>query len=95
MRGGGAAGRDEILVWRVRAVATGTVRLSLDTAHHGFDTMGPCVIALESGKVKGTLKSKRVESGASGGRRGPRAAAAPGRSEQAERARRALEIMIL
>ena len=39
-------------MWRVRAVATGTVRWSLDTAHHGFDTMGPCVIAPESGKVK-------------------------------------------
>ena len=49
---------DEILVWRVRAVATGTVRWSLDTAHHGFDTMGPCVIALESGKVKGFEKQK-------------------------------------
>ena len=58
MRGGGAAGRDEILVWRVRAVATGTVRWSLDTAHHGFDTMGPCVIAPESGKVKGFEKQK-------------------------------------
>lgn len=45
-------------MWRVRAVATGTVRLSLDTAHHGFDTMGPCVIALESGKVKGFEKQK-------------------------------------
>jgi len=45
-------------VWRVRAVATGTVRWSLDTAHHGFDTMGPCVIAPESGKVKGFEKQK-------------------------------------
>lgn len=88
MRGGGAAGRDEILVWRVRAVATGTVRWSLDTAHHGFDTMGPCVIAPESGKVKGFEKQKgRVRR--VGGVGGPRAAAAPGRSEQAERARRA------
>ena len=45
-------------MWRVRAVATGTVRWSLDTAHHGFDTMGPCVIAPESGKVKGFEKQK-------------------------------------
>ena len=94
MRGGGAAGRDEILVWRVRAVATGTVRWSLDTAHHGFDTMGPCVIAPESGKVKLKgfgLKSKRVESGARVRAVGVAlaAAAAPGSSEQAERARRA------
>lgn len=81
-------------MWRVRAVATGTVRWSLDTAHHGFDTMGPCVIAPESGKVKLKgfgLKSKRVESGASGvgASRVALAAAAPGSSEQAERARRA------
>jgi len=77
-------------VWRVRAVATGTVRWSLDTAHHGFDTMGPCVIAPESGKVKLKgfgLKSKRVESGARVGRsasrrRRPAAASRPsGRGE--------------
>ena len=43
-------------MWRVRAVATGTVRWSLDTAHHGFDTMGPCVIAPESSKVKAWVK---------------------------------------
>lgn len=63
-------------MWRVRAVATGTVRWSLDTAHHGFDTMGPCVIAPESGKVKGFEKPKRVESGARRAR-GVAAAARP------------------
>jgi hypothetical protein len=83
VRGGGAAGRDEILVWRVRAVATGTVRLSLDTAHHGFDTMGPCVIALESGKVKGFEKQKgRVRR--VGRRRSPRGGGA--RQKRAGRA---------
>jgi len=58
--------------------------------------MGPCVIAPESGKVKLKgfglkSKSKRVESGASGvgASRVALAAAAPGSSEQAERARRA------
>jgi hypothetical protein len=77
-------------VWRVRAVATGTVRWSLDTAHHGFDTMGPCVIAPESGKVKGFEKQKgRVRRVGRARRPACRAAAAPGSSEQAERARRA------
>jgi hypothetical protein len=72
-------------VWRVRAVATGTVRWSLDTAHHGFDTMGPCVIAPESGKVKGFEKQKGRRSGASGAR--PVAAAAPGTRQQRAGAR--------
>ena len=63
---------------------------AIDTAHHGFDTMGPCVIAPESGKVKLKgfgLKSKRVESGARVGRsasrrRRPAAASRPsGRGE--------------
>ena len=97
-------------MWRVRAVATGTVRWSLDTAHHGFDTMGPCVIAPESGKVKGFEKQKgrvrplraaRFAPGA-GGRSRSRvlaasAAAAPGtRQQRAGRAGAASsEIMIL
>ena len=81
-------------MWRVRAVATGTVRWSLDTAHHGFDTMGPCVIAPESGKVKGFEKQKgrvrRVGRAGRGDRRRASRRRRPAGSEQArERARRA------